>query len=260
VSSLAAERWRHDLAAWAIPDEILSRAPENPWIHPAVLFDVPDDIVASPSHQRARDVLSDGAKVLDVGCGGGFAAFALTPPATHVIGVDHQVAMLEMFSANARARDVTCETFEGSWPAVAPSVPIADVVTAHHVVYNVSDIGDFLRALSDHATRRVVLEMTQFHPLESLSGAWQHFWQLDRPTTPTYLDLLEVLTEGGIDASVECWGGPMRERRDFEQAAHFARIRLCLAASRESEVLEYLLENPTSDVRELATIWWDVRA
>jgi SAM-dependent methyltransferase len=260
VNPVAAERWRHDLAAWAIPDEILSGAPESPWIHPPVLFDVPHDIVASPSHQRARDVLSDGATVLDVGCGGGVAAFALTPPATHVIGVDNQTAMLEMFSVNALARHVTCETFAGLWPEVAPSVPSADVVTAHHVVYNVSDIGDFLRALSDHATRRVVLEMPQLHPLASLSGAWRHFWQLDRPTTPTHVDLLEVLTEGGIDPSVECWSGPMRVPRDLEQAAHFTRIRLCLAASRESEVLEYLLQNPTSEVRELATIWWDVRA
>jgi SAM-dependent methyltransferase len=256
--SSAAQSWARDLEAWAIPPGILALASESPWIHPPVLFDVPEVIGTNPSHERAREVLGESATVLDVGCGGGIAAFALTPPATHVIGVDHQSEMLEMFASNADARGVSAETYLGFWPAVASEVPRADVVTSHHVVYNVADIVPFLRELSEHATRRVVLELPLRHPLANLTGAWRHFWQLERPTAPTSADLMAVLAESGIDASMELWHGPMRVEQDLVQAAHFTRVRLCLPEEREVEVQEYLRDNPPAAQRELATVWWDV--
>lgn len=258
MSDAAAGRWRHALEAWAIPAEILASAPQSPWIHPPVLFDVPDVIATNPSHDRAREALSEGGSVLDVGCGGGIAAFALTPPAARVVGVDHQVEMLDMFSENAARRGVAAQTFEGYWPEMAADVPGADVATAHHVVYNVGDIVPFLAAMSDHATRRVVLEMPRVHPLAGLSGAWRHFWHLERPVGPTPDDLLAVLADMGVDASIQLWDGPMRVESDLDQAAHFTRIRLCLPEDREGEVREYLRENPPAPTRELATIWWDV--
>ena len=258
MSGPAARRWRELLGAWALPEEIVSAAPQSPWIHPPVLFEVPDVIATNPSHERAREALDEGASVLDVGCGGGIAAFALAPPATLLIGVDHQREMLEMFSATGARRGVATETFEGFWPDVAAQVPVADVATAHHVVYNVGDIVPFLTAMNGHASRRVVLEMPQTHPLASLSGAWCHFWDLERPTGPTPDDLLAVLVEMGVEASIETWSGPMRVETDLDQAAHFTRIRLCLGEDREGDVREYLRENPVAPTRGLATIWWDV--
>ena len=102
----AAERWRDALEAWAIPPAILASAEESPWIHPPELFTVPATADATPSHDRAREALVDRGSVLDVGCGGGAAAFALTPPAASVVGVDHQPEMLAMFEDNAAARGV----------------------------------------------------------------------------------------------------------------------------------------------------------
>ena len=253
----AADRWRAALEAWAIPEEILASAPESPWIHPPVLFDVPTTIESSPSHDRAREAMPPGGTVLDVGCGGGIAAFAITPPAAHVIGVDHQVEMLTMFRANAIARGVSVETIEGFWPAVAPRTDVADVVTSHHVVYNVADIVPFLAALDDHARTRVVLEMPNHHPLASLTPAWRHFWALERPTGPTPDDLLAVLGQMGIDAASTSFEGALRTESDLDQAAHFTRIRLCLPASRETEVRSFLESNPPPGTRSLTTIWWD---
>jgi len=254
----AAERWRQALESWALPEHVLASAQESPWIHPPELFEVPGVIAPTPSHERAREVLTSGATVLDVGCGGGSAAFALTPPATHVIGVDHQPAMLAMFQANASSRALACDVVEGFWPAVSASVPVADVVTAHHVAYNVADIVPFLRALELHARARVVLEVPERHPLSSMSPAWWHFWELERPVEPTAQDLMDVLEEMGIAAHRHQWTAPPREaQHDPERAAHFMRIRLCLPASREREVVEYLMENPIDATRALSTIWWD---
>lgn len=252
--------WALSLEKWAIPQEILDQVQTSPWIHPPVLFQIPEVIDSTPSHLRALEAVPPGGSVLDVGCGGGIAAFALTPPATHVIGVDHQSEMLEMFAENATKRGVTCKVFEGFWPQVAPEVPIADVVVCHHVVYNVADIGPFLKALSSHARFRVVIEMPTHHPLSNLSAAWKYFWNLDRPTQPTSEDLLEVMREIGIEPRVQYWSGPLRDRIDIEQDSEFMRVRLCLPPVRLSEVRDFMLANPLPTQREIATIWWDVSA
>lgn len=254
------EEWARSLGKWEIPSEILDQAQTSPWIHPPVLFQVPAEINRTISHTRALEALPANGSVLDVGCGGGIAAFALTPPASHVIGVDHQPEMLAMFAANARERGVTCETFEGFWPQMAAEVPMADVVVSHHVAYNVADIGPFLLALNSHARSRAVIEIPTRHPLSNMSAAWKHFWNLERPTQPTSGDLVDVLEEIGISARVHNWTGPMRDQVDFDQDAEFMRIRLCLPPERLSEVREFLRENPLPRQREIATIWWDVRA
>ncbi len=254
----AADRWRLSLTRWAIPEEILANAPESPWIHPPELFGVPEVIEDSPSHERAREAVPGNGTVLDVGCGGGVAAFALTPPAARVIGVDQQPRMLEMFRAGAAARAVTCQTIEGSWPEVAADTPHADVVTGHHVVYNVGDIVPFLRALDDHARRRVVLELPDRHPLSSMDEAWRHFWGLARPDVPTPADLIDVLAEMGVAARREQWRGGVRPSPDPAAAARFLRIRLCLPESREGEVADFIASSPPQRARDLSTIWWDV--
>jgi len=260
MSTTQREKWARSLAEWAIPQEILDKAQTSPWIHPPVLFQVPEEINLTISHTRAFEALPVGGSVLDVGCGGGVAAFALTPPAAHVIGVDHQSEMLEMFAGNAKKRGATYEVFEGFWPQLAPEVPTADVVVCHHVVYNVADIGPFLQELGSHARSRVVIEMPIRHPLSNMSGAWKHFWNLERPTNPTAEDLLAVLKEIGINARVQYWSGQLRDRVDIDQDSEFMRVRLCLPPERLPEVREYLLANPQPSQREIATIWWDVNA
>lgn len=255
--SSAAENWCRSLAAWAIPDEILDGAEESPWIHPVELFLVPDVIESSPSHEMAREALRQGGSVLDVGCGAGVAAFALTPPAESVIGVDQQPRMLAEFRANAEKRGIACATYEGTWPEAAERTPCADVVTAHHVVYNVGAIVPFLQSLDDHARTRVVLEMPDHHPLSPMSAAWRHFWQLERPQGPTSSDLADVLREMGIGAHRQTWSGALRTAPNLDRTAHFMRIRLCLPQSREDEVREYLAAHPSSPERALSTIWWD---
>ncbi len=254
------EEWARLLATWAIPQDILDQGQTSPWIHPPILFQVPAEISATPSHARALEALPKAGTVLDVGCGGGIAAFALTPSASHVMGVDHQPEMLAMFADNARQRGLTCETFAGFWPQVADQVPVADVVVSHHVAYNVADIGPFLRALNSHARFRVVIEIPTRHPLSNMSAAWKYFWNLERPTQPTAENLVDVLKEIGIDAHVAKWTGPMRDQIDLEQDAEFTRIRLCLSPDRLPAVREFLRANPLPRQREIATIWWDVSA
>jgi SAM-dependent methyltransferase len=251
-------KWRAALLGWSIPENILAQAPTNPWIHPPVYFEVGEIITDSISHQRAREALPRNGSILDIGCGGGVAAFACVPPARKVIGVDHQPEMLEMFTQGALKRGVESETFEGFWPAIAPKIPKADVVAAHHVVYNVQNIEEFLLKMSAHALERVVVEMPQQHPQNHSASLWKHFWKLERPFEPTPQNLLEVLQEIGIKANLELWEGEMRRIIDLDQEAYFSTIRLCLPQSRQDEVRAQLELLPHSTSRPLATLWWDV--
>lgn len=250
--------WKQALESWALPQSIIDQAEESPWIHPPALFTLPEVISMTPSHQAVADVLPKGGSILDIGCGGGIAAFAHTGRVGEVIGVDHQAEMLSMFAKNADDRGIQHQEFEGFWPAVAPEVPSADVITVHHVVYNVQDIEPFIQALSSHAKRRIVIEMPQHHPLSNMSDLWKHFWNLDRPTEPTHHAFLAVVKELGITAHAKEWESEMFRSLDLDQETHFTRIRLALPESRFDEVLEYLENHPRPLRRELATIWWDL--
>jgi len=254
-------RWAHDLQQWGIPDHILQQAPQSPWIHPVERFTAKGDLmVNTPSRLRALEAIERTAEpsVLDVGCGGGRAAFGLTPPATSVVGVDHQQVMLDVFSAAAAERHVDVTTFLGDWPDVAESTPVCDVVVCHHVVFNVQQIAPFLEALDAHARRRVVIEMPTRHPLSNMADLWLHFWGLERPSGPTADDLLAIVRSLGYDAHLETFEtAPAPESVEPLDVEHM-RIRLCLTPDRDPEVEQVLRARPPQ-VRHLATIWWDVR-
>jgi SAM-dependent methyltransferase len=255
---ISSQKWKSDLEAWSIPKEIIDKAPESPWIHPPSLFQIPKLIDLTPSHQKAFEALPANGSILDIGCGGGIAAFAMGKKAGLVIGVDHQVEMLEMFSENAKERNIDSKVYEGFWPEIESKVQVTDVAVAHHVVYNVQDIVPFIKAMNSHARKRVVIEMPQHHPLSNLSEAWKFFWNLDRPVNPTPQDFVDVLSELGINAHVQLWDGQLRQERNMDDAVRFTRIRLCLPASREAEVRQFLENHPSPEIRPLATVWWDL--
>lgn len=257
----AAARWEQALAAWGIPEHILAQAPQSPWIHPVALFVATGQEPDTPSHRAAREALPEGGTVLDVGCGGGRAAFALTPPAARVVGVDHQQSMLDSFAAAAGERGVEHVEVLGDWPDVAAATPEADVVVCHHVAYNVAALAPFGLALSAKARRRVVLELPVRHPLSRMAPLWQRFWDLDRPLGPTARDAADVLREAGLAVRLEEWDDPAPPREaavDPAEQVRYTRVRLCLPADRDPEVAAALAELGPSGPRRLATISWDV--
>lgn len=261
MSDSAAGYWAQALDGWRIPDDILAKAPVSPWIHPVELFATGDgEVPDSPSHMRARQALpATGGSVLDVGCGGGRAAFALVPPASFVTGVDSQQGMLEEFAAAAGRRGVGHAEILGTWPEVRAQAPVADVVVCHHVAYNVAPLASFAAALDRHARHRVVLELPQRHPLAHMAPLWRHFWGLERPDGPTAQDAAAVLTQAGLPARLELWTDDQPHRMaalPWDKQVAFMRTRLCLPADRDAEVGQ-VLQRLDDGPRSMATIWWD---
>jgi SAM-dependent methyltransferase len=263
----ATQRWSDALASWAIPAEIVAAAPETPHGFPVATFvhgaRAARTTPLTPTHVRARDALPFGGTLLDVGAGAGASSLPITKGAGRLIAVDSSQDMLDALRALAPAA-LDVRTVCGRWPDVEAEVAMADVVVCGHVAYNVVDLGAFVAALTDHASARVVMELTVVHPQSRLSPLWRHFWNIDRPSTPTADDAVEVITEavgarGDVRVEVQRWirsdPGVCPGRTDEETVA-LARRRLCLPASADAEIAVLLGPNPRLAPSEVVTVWW----
>jgi SAM-dependent methyltransferase len=268
----AARRWRDQLADWAIPDEILRAVPDSPWQLPTEVFARrADAYVARPSgasYRRAVEALRPRGTVLDVGAGAGAASLPLAPETGELVAVDPSRSMLDALAERAAALDLPVRLVQGRWPEVASTVDEADVVVCHHVVYNVAELGDFAAALTDHARRRVVVELPPAHPMRALNPLWLRLHGLHRPDGPTTDDAVAVLTALGLEVHQERGPRPARTPYgSFVDMVASTRRRLCLPADRDQELVQALLElgvDPGHPVDladragdELVTLWWD---
>ncbi len=257
----AAQRWTDELAAWRIDPEILEPAPESPYrLDPEWFRAEERDAGDSPSRRRAVQALPAGGSVLDVGCGGGAAAFALVPPAALVVGVDESEGMLAEFTRGAARHGVDARTVQGRWPDVATQAPPADVVVCHHVAYNVADLPAFARALDAHARHRVVMELTAVHPWVPIGPLWRRFHGQDRPTGPSADLAADVLREAGLPVRVERFDLPGRPYRDRAAQVAATRRRLCLTPDRDDEVDRAIGAETEPPARAVVTLWWDVQS
>jgi len=264
------DRWRADLAAWAIPERITAAVTDSPWVLPRQVFARRADRIkaapSGPSFKRAWAALDPPGSVLDVGSGAGAACLPLLPRTTSLTAVDADADMLDQLSQRAAAGGVAARTVLGRWPDTAAQAGPADVVTCHHVLYNVAEVAPFVTALTDSARRVVVAEMTAQHPLVSLNDLWLKFHGLRRPVSPTAADVMEILTAMGLRPGHEAWRRPGgRDYASFDELVDVTRRRLCLPPGRAAEVAEALTESGVdpehpvdlgSSGREVVTIWW----
>jgi SAM-dependent methyltransferase len=252
----AAEYWRDRLASWAIPPEILAMVDESPWVLPVEHFIArARRYAADPvgaSYDRAVEALDEPGSVLDVGAGAGAASLPLlgTGRVTELTAVDTSTEMLATLPAGTG-------TVEGRWPDVAPRTPAADLVVCHHVFYNVPNLADFAVALTTHARRRVVVELSERHPLTVLNQLWLRFHGLGRPAGPTAADAVAVLREAGIAPREQRWTDPEPASDVTDSLLESTRRRLCLPPDRTPELAAVLRDHPLPTL-DRVTLWWDV--
>ncbi|MFO7548737.1 MAG: methyltransferase domain-containing protein [Acidimicrobiia bacterium] len=270
----AARRWRDQLEAWAIPDRLLAAVEDSPYEWPAGLWrrrlhraEVEGGETATTV--VARHLLGDGGALLDVGAGTGRASLPLAVEGHLLTAVERDAGMAAALREEAASRRLAIRVLEGPWPDLASVAGSVDVALSAHVVYDVADLGPFLRAMEDVARRGVVVELTRSHPWSGLAPWFRELHGLDRPTGPTDGDFVAVASEVcEVTPAVERWkrpGGLWFESRD-EIVGFYAR-RLVLPPERRPE-LEALIEPAVrelpdgrlvvgEDVRELTTVWWE---
>jgi hypothetical protein len=257
----ANRHWAAALRRWAVPDDLVAAAAETPYFFSAAVFtaaadaalDRADDTV---SDAVASEALPDGGTVLDVGVGAGAASLRL--PAGHVIGVDPDRQLLAAFTARAGRRGIRSTAIQGTWPDVESRAPTAHIAVCHHVVYNVADLAGFAMALTAHADRRVVIELTAVHPMAWLAPYWEALHGIRQPDRPTVDDAVAVLTALGLDVRQQRWRRPVQMigENDADAVARIAR-RLCLPADRHDELARLLAVDPPPEERDVATLWWE---
>ncbi|MEW9549616.1 methyltransferase domain-containing protein [Nonomuraea sp. NPDC050783] len=259
-----AARWRERLESWAIPEEILAKAPVDPWGHSPERFGARTDRALAdrddgPTMTRLAEALPDRGTLLDVGSGAGASSLPLRERIGHLYAVDPSAAMLEGLTLRADKLGVPVTTVHGRWPDVSDRVPTADVAVAAHVVYNVPDLAAFLRALDARTRGRVVLELPHRHPMSWMTPLWQHFHGIDRPVRPIAEDCVALAAALGFAVRVEEREAPLERFDTLEELAANACRRACLDPSRVDEVAATAAELgmwPLPRDRWV-TIWWD---
>ena len=270
----ALETWRRELVARAIPQAILDGAPVSPYTFPAEVFRRRAERAAwraTPTSERALESLPDRGTVLDVGCGSGAASVRLATRASRVIGVDASPGMLASFRATIGESGAAAETVEGRWPDVAPRTPVADAVVCGHVLYNVQDLGPFVEALADHARERVVVEITDRHPLAWMNDLWARFHGVRFPDGPTADDAFAALRELGLAPEREDRVDDDVGRAGFDRRGDvvaLVRTRLCLTEEKDDEIAASLGDrlrehdgtwSAGPHGQPLVTLWWHGR-
>ena len=179
--------------------------------------------------------------------------------------------MLEVAARHADRLGMPATVVEGRWPDIALGTPPADVAVCGHVAYNAPDLGVFLQEITAHARRRVVLELTDRHPLSWMNDLWLRFHGVVRPDRPRAADAVALTRALGFEVhradrlDTEDVAGSGFPRR--EDAIALVRKRLCLAADRDDEVVEALGSRLGEHVglwtagpheQAVVTLWWDV--
>ena len=194
-----AERWRLQLEAWRIPDELLDAVEDSPYGWPQALWKRRSRAAIDEPEPRTlqivRDLLGQFGSLLDVGAGRGRASLPLAAEGNRLTAVEPDPGMASGLREDAAARGVAVEVIEGSWPEVSASVEPVDVAMSAHVVYDVHEIIPFLAAMQKKARGAVVIELSDRHPWAGLAPHYRVLHGLERPDGPTADDLIEVVSE-----------------------------------------------------------------
>ncbi|MFI6324225.1 class I SAM-dependent methyltransferase [Nonomuraea sp. NPDC050556] len=259
-----ATRWRERLESWAIPARILAEAPVDPWAHSPVRFASRTDRALTepdggPTVTRVLEALPEKGSLLDLGSGTGASSLPLHARVGEVVAVDESAGMLSGLEDRAGKVGVPVTLVEGRWPDVAADVPVCDVAVSGHVVYNVPDLVEFVRAAHAHVRRRVVLELTHRHPMSWLNPLWEHFHDVRRPVRPVAEDVVALVAALGYRVRVEEREAPLERFVSLEELSLSACRRLCLDPMRAGEVGRTAMELGMWPVPRdrWATIWWD---
>ena len=269
----AARRWEEALTGWGFPEHVLEAAPEDPW-----RLD-PEELPAgrrtdhrgadpTPADELALAALPARGSVLDVGCGPGGASRHLAARAALVTGVDQAPRMLEEFAETLSQRPggvrglltgaPEVRTIPGRWPDVAAEVDPHDVVVCHNTLYNVgSDVGRFVDELTAHARRRVVLVVTDRHPLAWLTPYVEQLHGILRPSEPTSDTAVDLVRERtGATPEVRRWTVARPAPVDEDAFARLVARRCAVGADRLDEVRTALERVPPSTRTTFVAIAW----
>lgn len=271
-SKSPAARWKAELQAWAIPERLLEQADESPYGWPAKLWrrrtqESRSRQETTPTTSLVSRLLGDDGTLVDVGAGTGRSCLPYARAGHRVTAVEKNPGMAAGLAEEADAEGLEVKVVVGAWPGVADRTPVADVVLSSHVVYDVGDIGPFLRGLDAHCRRAVVLELTDVHPWTKMNYLYRAIHDLDRPDGPSVENLVQVVVaELGAEVGVVRWErAPDLWFLGWQEILDYYGKRVVVPHARRPELRPLLEEFVTTrgdrlyveeGPRSFATVWW----
>lgn len=272
--SEAAGRWREQLESWALPEDLLATAEDDPYGWPQALWKRRSEgaaAVDTPTTEAVTHLLGERGTLLDVGAGRGRASLRFVASGHRLVAVEPDPGMAAGLAEDAAGGGAAVEIIQARWPEAAPLVGDVDVALSAHVVYDVPEIGPFVGSLHLVARRGVVIELSESHPWSDLGPLYRSVHGIDRPTGPTYLDLAAVVAETvGVTPAVEVWTRPGQLWfESWDEICDFYGRRLVVPRDERPGLRSLLAERVIEvdgrlvvggDERRLVTVWWPAGA
>jgi SAM-dependent methyltransferase len=271
MTTVAAERWREQLEAWAMPPELLDALPESPYGSPPVLWRrarrIEDGSGTGVTGAVLSRLLPKGGSLLDIGAGTGRVSLPLAAAGHRLTAVEASPAMAEGFRAEAYELGVEALLLEGRWPEAAADVDVHDVAVCANVVYDVAQPGPFLTALHARAGVAVVIELTPVHPWTHLIPYFRTLHGVEFPDGPDDGLFVEVIREVlGVEPRVErWWRRGVHLFADLQELLSYYGRRLRVPAERMEDLHAVLAPDVHEErgwlyvgepKRETVTMWW----
>lgn len=270
----AARRWREQLTAWALPDDLLATAEDDPYGWPQALWKRRSEAagaIETPTTEVVTRLLGEQGSLVDVGAGRGRVSLRFAAAGHRLVAVEPDQGMAAGLAEDAAALGVAVQIIQDRWPEAARVVPPAEVVMSAHVVYDVADIGPFLAVMDGTATSGVVVEMSETHPWSDLAPLYRQIHGLERPAGPSVEDLVGVVREVlGIDAGVDRWSRPGQLWfAGWDEICDFYGRRLVVPRANRQGLRSLLADQVVEidgrlivgeDERRMATVWWPIEA
>ena len=271
----AAETWRrrverHHAQSRAVMDE--SMLSGDFWRSLAPSFRADPRRTDDEALNVISEMVESCDSLLDVGGGAGRFAVALALGGKTATVVDPSESMLEQLREAADEAGIadSVTAVLADWESAEPNP--ADAVLCSHVVYGVADIAPFIRKLTAHARRRVVMLSFVDSPQASVAPLWEPVHGERRVNLPALPELMNVLWEMGVYPSVRMLTPtPPQSFESAEAAADELARRLFVGenadarARLQSAAADFLERTADGGLRIIGAkparqgaIWWDV--
>jgi SAM-dependent methyltransferase len=234
--SEALDEWRDRVRANREQAERVREAPERTDFYApvAAAFKADPRRTGEPALDDLRAMVVPGETWLDIGAGGGRYALPLALCGARVTALDPSAGMLQVLRETMNEFGVEgVSTLEARWPVAEG--PHADVAFIAHVGYDIEEIGPFLDAMEEAATRRCVAVLLSSSPATAAASFWPPVHGEPRALLPALPEFLALQLARGRLCEVRLSERPAVTYPSREAMVGFLRQQLFIEAGGEAD-------------------------
>jgi SAM-dependent methyltransferase len=176
---------------------------------------------------------------LDIGAGAGRYALPLATRVEEVIAIEPSASMRNALRAGKSEHGATNLRLVGAaWPAALAELgepPVAEVAMIAHVGYDIEEIGPFIDAMEQAASRLCVAMLTDQSPASVADPFWPIVHGVERVPLPALPELIELLRARGRETEVLRVERAPRTFDSFDGLATFLRRQLWILEDGEKD-------------------------